>query len=116
MSLVEVLLAIVLLGATSMVLFHLMRDFARAAQRSEFEAHAASRCESAMAMILATRNRSTFDVLVRQLDDDRLTLRVVTRESDLPGLYLVSVTARSRYVAGLPDFSLSRLLFLDSPS
>ena len=114
LTLVEVLLAIVLLGSTSLVLLHLMQDFARVVQRSEFEALAAGRCESAFALMVSSRDESKFNQLAAQLSDDQVALHVQVKDSDVEQVRLVSITAQSTQPNLATPFTLSRLIYLET--
>lgn len=114
LTLVEVLLAIVLLGGSSLILLHLLRDYSRVVQRSEFEAIAATRCESALALLLSSRDTNQFNQLVSQLSDDSIQMQVQVQAAGHDQLRMVSVVAQPRQASLSSPFVVSRIMRIES--
>lgn len=114
LTLVEVFIAIVLLCSTSLILLQLMQDYARVVQRSEFEALAATRCESALALLVASRNPSAFTQLIDQLSDDQMSMQVQIQETSSDKLRWVSVTAQPKQPSVVAPITVSRLIYLET--
>ncbi len=85
-----------------------MRDYARVAQRTEFEALAAGRCESVLALLVSSRDASKFSQLAAQMSDDQIALQVQVKDTDSDQVRLVSVTATSTQPSLLATFTASR--------
>ncbi len=115
LTLVEVLLAMILLGGSSLTLMHLMRDYGRVVQRTEFEALAINRCQSVLALTSKSREPSEFNRWAGELSDDQMRLTAEVKEAGYDRLYLVSITATSKLLPYSPRFTVSRLIYMEAP-